>query len=159
MIHISDYERIYAAPCENVSSDICGQRRSRSACASAQSDQSLTCPLTESLDATEYFNGEQTTECYFARTQDDLNLRILRRPFSLDMVFLYPFWRFYWMTKMKRKGNRCFFRRDNSIKCFAALLKVGYVLWMCLFWTSSILFYPIVYWIDPPTLYMRFTYS
>ena len=94
MIHISDYERIYAAQCENVSLDICGQRRSRSACASTQSDQSLTCPLTESLDAIEYLNGEQTTECYFARTQDDLNLRILRMfdgPFRLTWPFCITF--------------------------------------------------------------------
>ena len=34
-----------------MSSDICGQRRSRSDCASAQSDQGLRCPLTESFDS------------------------------------------------------------------------------------------------------------
>ena len=45
--------------CENVSSGICGQRRSRSACASAQSDQGLQCPLTDSLDTTECMTGEQ----------------------------------------------------------------------------------------------------
>ena len=33
---------------------ICGHRRPRSACASTESDQSLHCPLTESLDTTEY---------------------------------------------------------------------------------------------------------
>ena len=43
---------IWAAPCDNVSSGICGQR-SRSACATAQSDQSLHCLLTESFDTTE----------------------------------------------------------------------------------------------------------
>ena len=42
-----------------MSSIICGQRRSRSACASAQSDQDLHCPLSESLDTTECMNGEQ----------------------------------------------------------------------------------------------------
>ena len=36
----------WAASCENVSSGICGQRRPRSACPSAQSDQGLRCPLT-----------------------------------------------------------------------------------------------------------------
>ena len=42
---------IWAAPCENISSGICGQQRSRSACISTQSDQGLHCPSTESLDA------------------------------------------------------------------------------------------------------------
>ena len=35
---------IWAQPCENLSSDICGHRRPRSTCASAQSDQDLRCP-------------------------------------------------------------------------------------------------------------------
>ena len=43
---------------EKVSSVICGQRRPRSACASAQSDQDLRCPLTESLDTIECINGK-----------------------------------------------------------------------------------------------------
>ena len=37
-----------------VSSGICGQRRPRSACASAQSDQGLHYPLSESLGTIEY---------------------------------------------------------------------------------------------------------
>ena len=37
----------WAVPCENVSSGMYGQRRHKSACASAQSDQDLHCPLTE----------------------------------------------------------------------------------------------------------------
>ena len=41
------------------SSGICGQRRPRSDCASAQSDQGLQCPLKESLDTREWMNGEQ----------------------------------------------------------------------------------------------------
>ena len=45
----------WVAPCENVSTGICGQRRPRS----AQSDQGLCCPLTESVDTTECINGEQ----------------------------------------------------------------------------------------------------
>ena len=49
----------WAALCENVSLGICGQRRPRSACASAQSDQGLHFPLTESLDTTDYMNDEQ----------------------------------------------------------------------------------------------------
>ena len=47
------------APCENVSLDISEQQRPRSACASAQSDLGLTCPLTESLDTTECMSEEQ----------------------------------------------------------------------------------------------------
>ena len=43
----------------NASSGICGQRRPRSACASAQSDQGLQCPLTEKPDTTICMNGEQ----------------------------------------------------------------------------------------------------
>ena len=42
---------IWAKPYENKSSGICGQRRPRSASASAQSDQELRCPQTELLDA------------------------------------------------------------------------------------------------------------
>ena len=44
---------------KNVFSGICGQRRPRSACASAQSDQGHRCPQTESLDTIECINGEQ----------------------------------------------------------------------------------------------------
>ena len=53
---------IWAEPCENVSSGIYGQRSPRSACASAQSDQGLHCPLTESLDIIDCNNGEQMSE-------------------------------------------------------------------------------------------------
>ena len=72
-----------------MSSGMCGQRRPRSACASAQSDQGLHCPLTESLDTIECMNGEQKPGWYLAHAQDDLNLRILRMfvgTFSLDVV-------------------------------------------------------------------------
>ena len=47
----------WAAPCGNVSSGICGQRRPRSACLYAQSDQGLYCPLTEPFDTTKCMNG------------------------------------------------------------------------------------------------------
>ena len=39
---------IWVTPSKNVSLSICGQQRSRSTCASAQSDQCLHCPQTES---------------------------------------------------------------------------------------------------------------
>ena len=50
---------LWAALRENMSKGVCGQQRPRSACASAQSDQGLYCPQTESLDTIERFNGEQ----------------------------------------------------------------------------------------------------
>ena len=44
----------------NASSGICGLRRPRSDCASAQSDQGLRCPLTESsLDTRDCVNRQQ----------------------------------------------------------------------------------------------------
>ena len=46
----------WGAPSKNASSGICRQRRPRSACVSAQSDQDLFCPLTESLGTTECQN-------------------------------------------------------------------------------------------------------
>ena len=50
---------VWAAPLKNVSSGICGQRRPRTACASAQSDQDIRCPLAESVNTIECINGEQ----------------------------------------------------------------------------------------------------
>ena len=49
---------IWVALCENVSSDISGQRRPRSACGFAQSDQGLQCTLTKLLGTREFMNGE-----------------------------------------------------------------------------------------------------
>ena len=46
-------EDFWVAPCENVSSGICGHRRPRSDCAFAQSDQGLHCPLIEALNSVE----------------------------------------------------------------------------------------------------------
>ena len=53
---------VWAAPCENSYSGACGERRPRSACASAQSDQGLHFLLTEPLKTTECINGEQRAE-------------------------------------------------------------------------------------------------
>ena len=50
---------IWATPCENLFSVVCQRRRPRSACTSMQSGQGLHCLLTETLDTTEYMNGEQ----------------------------------------------------------------------------------------------------
>ena len=47
------------ASCQNVYSGICWQRRPRSACDSARSDQGLHCPQTESFETIEHINGEQ----------------------------------------------------------------------------------------------------
>ena len=84
---------ILAAPSENLSSDICGQRRPRSACAYAQSDQGLRCPLTESLDTIESINGEQMPRRDFARDASESvhfaharrHLFAWRRPFTVHI--------------------------------------------------------------------------
>ena len=57
----SQYLLYGALPCENVSSGICGQRRPRSACAHAQSDQGLQSAnrIIGSLGTTECMTGEQ----------------------------------------------------------------------------------------------------
>ena len=62
-------------PCDFISPCICGQRRPRSACASAQSDLGLRSPLTESIDTV---RGEQRSGWDTEHAHDDLNLRILR---------------------------------------------------------------------------------
>ena len=54
---------------------MCRQQRPRSACASAQSDQGLRCPLTEILDITEWMKGEQMPRWYFSHEQVDLNVQ------------------------------------------------------------------------------------
>ena len=71
--YFGKYCYIWAAPCENGSSGICGQRRPRSACASAQSDQGIRCPQTEVLDTKECFNGEQVPWWDLAHAQDAVN--------------------------------------------------------------------------------------
>ena len=58
----------------NVSSGICGHRRPRSACASAQSDLGIRCPQTESPDTTDRFNEEQMPGRDCAHVQDNMNL-------------------------------------------------------------------------------------
>ena len=51
--------RVFIMPCENVLSGICGQRKLRSACATAQPDQGLQFPLQDSLDTIGRSNREQ----------------------------------------------------------------------------------------------------
>ena len=60
---------IWTAPCENLSSGICKQRRARS-------DYIYTCLLTKSLATAECMNGGLRPGWYFVHTQDGLNLRI-----------------------------------------------------------------------------------
>ena len=48
-----------------------GQRRPRSACASAQYDQGLRCPLTDSLDTIECINVKQMPASEFAHAWDE----------------------------------------------------------------------------------------
>ena len=59
---------ILAAPYKIVSLGICGQRRPRSACASAQSDQGLHCPLAGSLGTIKCLNGVYMPERNFAHS-------------------------------------------------------------------------------------------
>ena len=72
------YDFVWAMSCENVPSGICGRRRPRSDCASAQSDQCLHSPLTKLFDTTKCMGGEQRPGGYSAYALDDLNLRISR---------------------------------------------------------------------------------
>ena len=101
------HDIVWTALCENVSSGICGQRRPRSACASAQSDLGFHSLLTELLATTDpasilyftagryrlvsYPDGPITARCRLiknaywglyewskAHAQDDLKLHILR---------------------------------------------------------------------------------
>ena len=58
---------IWAALCENMSSGICGQQRPRS----AQADQGLRCPPTESFDIAEYINDEQMPGLDFAHARNE----------------------------------------------------------------------------------------
>ena len=110
----------WAAPCENVSSDICWQRRPRSACASAQSDHGLHCPLTESLDTTECMYGEQRPRWYLLHVQDDLNLHFAH------------VWRhfFAWCGPCEmRKVIICQYRKVKVLICLCILaLLSGYCL-------------------------------
>ena len=64
-------EKVRRRSGENVSSGICGQRRPRSACSSAQSDQGLRCLLTESSGTIECIDGEQMPGWDIAHARDE----------------------------------------------------------------------------------------
>ena len=85
----NNYSIYWPRHAETCLRDLCGQRRTRSACASTQTDQGLHCPLIEPLHSTICINGEQRSGWYFAHAQDDLNLRIAhaRRHFSLAGLY------------------------------------------------------------------------
>ena len=64
----------------------------RSACTSAQSDQSLHCQLPESLDTMVCINSKKRLLLRHGHVQDDVNLHILcmlEGTFSLDMCPIY----------------------------------------------------------------------
>ena len=64
-----------------------GQRKPRSDCADAQSDQGPRCSLPESLDTIKCINGEQRLGLDLVHAQDDVNqnlLRVLESIVSLD---------------------------------------------------------------------------
>ena len=53
---------------------ICGQRRPRSACANAQADQGLRCPLTESVDTVVYVDELRLLKAYCTDAHADLDV-------------------------------------------------------------------------------------
>ena len=70
---------------------IYGQRRSRSACASAQSDQGLHCPLTESSGTIKCINGKREFAKRLCMREMNLNLcicRLLEDTFSLGATYI-----------------------------------------------------------------------
>ena len=69
---------IWALPCVNESLGKCGQRRARSDCAEAQSDQGLCCPLPQSLNTLEYFNWAHWPGCDLAHAHINMDPRISR---------------------------------------------------------------------------------
>ena len=73
---------------KNVSSGICRQRRPRSACASAQSDQGLLCPRTMSLDTTEYMNMESKGTDNILHMRRMICLRMFEGTFLLDTAHI-----------------------------------------------------------------------
>ena len=78
-------QNMWIAPYEGMRSGIGGQRKPRSDCASAQSDQGHRCSQTESLESKKCFNGEQMPTWDFAHMQDNVNTYILR---MLECTFL-----------------------------------------------------------------------
>ena len=108
---------IWATPCESVSSGMCGQRRPRSACASAQADQGLRCPLTDSLDTTECINREQRPDETLRMRGMNLNLCILRMledSFSLGEVHLS----IYFMTSVSLESFELFITMSVFLQQF-----------------------------------------
>ena len=71
---------MWAAPCKNVSSGVCGQRRPGSAFASAQSDKDLHCPLIEWLDTVEHNKVWQSSWTDYISPLADLDLYCLHLP-------------------------------------------------------------------------------
>ena len=78
---------------EKGSYTICGQCRSRSACAYAQADLNLHCPLTEWMDTEVYVDEQKMPKIYCADVHAELDLRrpqivceqnVLRPAFSLS---------------------------------------------------------------------------
>ena len=102
----------WTAPYENMFSGICGQRRPRSACASAQSDQDFHPPFTEALDVMYERMYEWGTKVrwYNAHAQDDLNLCVMRMfkgTFSLDVAQIVVLLRYILLYSRKVLNNHC----------------------------------------------------
>ena len=71
---------------------MCGQRRPRSDCAHAQSDQGLSCPQTESLDIVECFNGKEMSGWGFAHVRNDVTTHIF---LMFEGIFLLDATKFF----------------------------------------------------------------
>ena len=106
-MYIESTKHIWAEPSENGSSGICGQRRPRSDCADAQSDQGLCCPLTESLDTVECISGEQMPGWDFVHVQDDVNLDIICIPWRHIFAWRGQYYRYLWIVLVYRRTRAC----------------------------------------------------
>ena len=88
---------------------VCGQRRPRYACASAQSVQGLRHPLTESLDTIECNNGEQMPGWDFAHAWDKSESFFLPLlcPVNSDHDNRFGLWHISFKKKKKKKNEFC----------------------------------------------------
>ena len=107
------WRRNWAVACENVSLDICGQQRPRSDCASAQSDQGLYCPLTESLDTICCIHTEKRSACYFVHAPDYLNLRISGM-FEVGIFAWSGSYSLIWASRRQHHNTSCVTSTDSD---------------------------------------------
>ena len=141
--------------CANMSLDICGQRRPRSACASAQSDHGLYCLLTDLFDTTEC----NTHTLWFSEStlykKQNIHVSPLamgafacydwfNKLYALNKCFIH-FWMLYtllfewysicklytWLLILciKMKGNQLYKSFNNIVNYFSDTFIVWYIKW------------------------------